>query len=106
RPRGPSSAASGSGREPRPTSPTPNGGGPGWARPARAAARPPPGRSPRRRQIADRACLAPKTVVNVLGRVYEKLGIHSRAELGALMASDVTTPPGDGARGPEADRTH
>jgi DNA-binding CsgD family transcriptional regulator len=37
------------------------------------------------RQIAERAFLAPKTVGNVLGRVYEKLGIHSRAELGARM---------------------
>ena len=39
------------------------------------------------REIAERAFLAPKTVGNVLGRVYEKLGIHSRAELGAVMAS-------------------
>ena len=39
------------------------------------------------REIAERAFLAPKTVGNVLGRVYEKLGIHSRAELGARMAS-------------------
>ena len=38
------------------------------------------------RQIAEQAFLAPKTVGNVLGRVYEKLGIHSRAELGARMA--------------------
>jgi DNA-binding CsgD family transcriptional regulator len=38
-----------------------------------------------RRQIAERAFLAPKTVGNVLGRVYAKLGIHSRAELGARM---------------------
>jgi DNA-binding CsgD family transcriptional regulator len=38
------------------------------------------------REIAERAFLAPKTVGNVLGRVYDKLGIHSRAELGALMA--------------------
>ena len=39
------------------------------------------------REVAERAFLAPKTVGNVLGRVYEKLGIHSRAELGALLAS-------------------
>ena len=39
------------------------------------------------RQIAEQAFLAPKTVGNVLGRVYEKLGIHSRAELGARMAA-------------------
>ncbi len=37
------------------------------------------------RQIAERAFLAPKTVGNVLGRVYAKLGIHTRAELGARM---------------------
>ncbi len=37
------------------------------------------------RQIAEQAFLAPKTVSNVLGRVYDKLGIHSRAELGARM---------------------
>jgi DNA-binding CsgD family transcriptional regulator len=37
------------------------------------------------RQIAERVFLAPKTVGNVLVRVYGKLGIHSRAELGALM---------------------
>jgi len=39
------------------------------------------------REVAERAFLAPKTVGNVLGRVYDKLGIHSRAELGALLAS-------------------
>jgi len=39
------------------------------------------------REVAERAFIAPKTVGNVLGRVYEKLGIHSRAELGALIAS-------------------
>jgi DNA-binding CsgD family transcriptional regulator len=44
------------------------------------------------RQIGEVAFLAPKTVGNVLGRVYEKLGIHSRAELGARMAQD---PMGD-----------
>jgi DNA-binding CsgD family transcriptional regulator len=37
------------------------------------------------REIAERAFVAPKTVGNVLGRVYGKLGIRSRAELGALM---------------------
>jgi DNA-binding NarL/FixJ family response regulator len=62
------------------------------------------------RQIADRAFLAPKTVGNILGRVYEKLGIHSRAELGALMASDGTGAgagtPAEPVRAPEADRTH
>ena len=41
------------------------------------------------RQIAEQAFLAPKTVGNVLGRVYEKLGIHSRAELGARMGEGL-----------------
>ena len=41
------------------------------------------------RQIAEQAFLAPKTVGNVLGRVYEKLGIHSRAELGARMGEGI-----------------
>jgi DNA-binding NarL/FixJ family response regulator len=45
------------------------------------------------REIADRAFLAPKTVGNVLGRVYEKLGIHSRAELGAAMAAVARPDP-------------
>jgi DNA-binding CsgD family transcriptional regulator len=44
------------------------------------------------RQIAERAFLAPKTVGNVLERVYLKLGIHSRAELGARMSSDASVP--------------
>jgi DNA-binding CsgD family transcriptional regulator len=39
------------------------------------------------REVADVAFLSPKTVGNVLGRVYRKLGISSRAELGALMAN-------------------
>ena len=43
------------------------------------------------REVAERAFLAPKTVGNVLGRVYEKLGIHSRAELGAVMAAIAAT---------------
>jgi DNA-binding CsgD family transcriptional regulator len=38
------------------------------------------------RQVATAAFLAPKTIDNVLGRVYRKLGIASRAELGAVMA--------------------
>ena len=38
------------------------------------------------RQIAEVVFLTPKSAANVLGRVYEKLGIHSRAELGARMA--------------------
>ena len=42
----------------------------------------------RTRRIAEIVFLSPKTVGNVLGRVYPKLGIHSRAELGALMARE------------------
>ena len=52
------------------------------------------------REIGERAFLAPKTVGNVLGRVYQKLGIHSRAELGAVMAAGRSP---DGAPDPEAD---
>jgi len=37
------------------------------------------------RQIADKSFLSPKTVEANLARVYRKLGIHSRAELGARM---------------------
>ncbi len=58
------------------------------------------------RQIADRAFLAPKTVGNVLGRVYEKLGIHSRAELGALMAAEAGSPLVAAGDGHEADAAH
>ena len=49
------------------------------------------------RQIAEQAFLSPKTVGNVLGRVYEKLGIHSRAELGARMR-EGTSADGVGDR--------
>ena len=38
------------------------------------------------REIAERAFVSPKTVEANLSRVYRKLGIHSRAELGAWMA--------------------
>jgi DNA-binding CsgD family transcriptional regulator len=38
------------------------------------------------RRIGEMIFLTPKSVGNVLSRVYEKLGIHSRAELGARMA--------------------
>jgi DNA-binding CsgD family transcriptional regulator len=39
------------------------------------------------RQVAEAAFLSPKTVEGVLARVYRKLGINSRAELGAKMSS-------------------
>ncbi|HET9680669.1 MAG TPA: LuxR C-terminal-related transcriptional regulator, partial [Candidatus Limnocylindrales bacterium] len=41
------------------------------------------------REIGEMAFLAPKTVGNVLGRVYQKLGIHSRAELGARLGGSA-----------------
>ncbi|MEO6577679.1 MAG: AAA family ATPase [Candidatus Limnocylindria bacterium] len=37
------------------------------------------------RQVADAMVLSPKTIDGVLARVYAKLGIHSRAELGARI---------------------
>jgi DNA-binding CsgD family transcriptional regulator len=41
------------------------------------------------RQIAARLFLSPKTVEANLARAYGKLGVHSRAELGARMARSV-----------------
>ena len=38
------------------------------------------------REVAARAVISPKTVEANLARVYRKLGITSRAELGARMA--------------------
>jgi DNA-binding NarL/FixJ family response regulator len=38
------------------------------------------------RGVADRAFISPKTVEANLARVYDKLGVHSRAELGRVMA--------------------
>ena len=39
------------------------------------------------RQVAEAAFVSPKTVESNLARVYQKLGIRSRAELGARMAA-------------------
>ena len=39
------------------------------------------------RQVAEAAFVSPKTVESNLARVYQKLGIHSRAELGARMSA-------------------
>ncbi len=44
------------------------------------------------REVARATFLAPKTVGNVLGRVYQKLGVRSRAELGAWASSSQTPP--------------
>jgi len=40
------------------------------------------------REIAQAAFVSQKTVEANLARVYRKLGIHSRAELGARMAAE------------------
>ena len=47
------------------------------------------------REVGEAAFLSPKTVEKVLWRVYRKLGIGSRAELGARMAASVA---GDASR--------
>jgi DNA-binding CsgD family transcriptional regulator len=44
------------------------------------------------REIAERVFLSPKTVESNLARVYEKLGVHSRAALGARMATLESVP--------------
>ena len=44
------------------------------------------------REVAARAFMSPKTVEANLARVYRKLEIHSRAELGARLASAESTP--------------
>lgn len=44
------------------------------------------------RQVADAAFVSPKTVEASLARVYGKLGIRSRAELGARMAAESAIP--------------
>jgi len=38
------------------------------------------------REVADRAFVSAKTVEANLSRVYDKLGVHSRAELGRVMS--------------------
>jgi DNA-binding CsgD family transcriptional regulator len=40
------------------------------------------------REVASAAFMSPKTVEANLARVYRKLGIASRAELGARMADE------------------
>jgi DNA-binding CsgD family transcriptional regulator len=50
------------------------------------------------RQVADAVVLSPKSIDGVLSRIYRKLDITSRAQLGAWMAGRVTP----GGRGPAA----
>ncbi|HUA06106.1 MAG TPA: AAA family ATPase [Solirubrobacteraceae bacterium] len=45
----------------------------------------------RNREIADRLYLSPKTVEANLARAYRKLGVRSRAELGAAINAEATT---------------
>ena len=46
------------------------------------------------RQVATALFLSPRTVEANLARVYRKLGVSSRAELGAVMARrEPSTPP-------------
>ena len=44
------------------------------------------------RQVAERAFLSPKTVEGNLARIYLKLGVHSRAELGRAMSEREAVP--------------
>jgi DNA-binding NarL/FixJ family response regulator len=44
------------------------------------------------REVAHAAFVSPKTVEANLARVYRKLGIRSRAELGSHMARDGRAP--------------
>jgi DNA-binding NarL/FixJ family response regulator len=46
----------------------------------------------RNREIAERLFLSPKTVEANLARAYRKLGIRSRAELGAVVAARPARP--------------
>lgn len=51
------------------------------------------------REVAEEAFLTPKSVEGVLARVYGKLGIRSRAELGAWLAGQDEAPDGGAGRG-------
>ena len=46
------------------------------------------------REISRAAFMSEKTVEAHIARVYRKLGIHSRAELGARMAGNPASGPG------------
>ena len=49
------------------------------------------------REVAQALHMSPKTVEANLGRIYDKLGIRSRAELGARML-ERQKPPGPGQK--------
>jgi DNA-binding CsgD family transcriptional regulator len=44
------------------------------------------------REVAAQLFMSPKTVEATLARVYRKLGVHSRAQLGAELASPGSLP--------------
>ena len=46
------------------------------------------------REVAAELFMSPKTVEAMLARTYRKLGVHSRAELGARLANPKSSPPG------------
>jgi DNA-binding CsgD family transcriptional regulator len=50
------------------------------------------------REVASRAFMSPKTVEANLARVYRKLGIRSRAELGARIEARQPPRPDDSAQ--------
>jgi DNA-binding CsgD family transcriptional regulator len=45
------------------------------------------------REVAAELFMSPKTVEATLARVYRKLGVHSRAQLGAELASPGSLTP-------------
>jgi DNA-binding CsgD family transcriptional regulator len=57
------------------------------------------------RQVAESAFVSPKTVEANLSRIYGKLGIRSRAELGARMATDQRTRPSKRRETPDVSGT-
>lgn len=46
------------------------------------------------REVAAQLFMSPKTVEARLARVYRKLGVRSRAQLGALLANPESSLPG------------
>lgn len=58
------------------------------------------------RQVAQAAFISPKTVDNVLARVYRKLGISSRVQLGVVLAAMKDEDRGEGGRRNGGDSSH
>jgi DNA-binding CsgD family transcriptional regulator len=55
------------------------------------------------RQAADKLFMSPHTVEAHLSAIYRALGIRSRAELGAALAADHTTPRDRGGQSRDSD---